>query len=54
MTDRHEIQFTWSWETKTLDDLAIDGLYLDEYESDDIFVALRDALTEWLKPGGET
>jgi hypothetical protein len=42
------ISFAWSWKSKDVTDLAIDGLYLDEYESDDLFVAVRDALTEWL------
>ena len=44
------ISFAWSWKSKDVVDLAIDGLYLDEYEDDDLFVAVRDALTEWLTP----
>jgi len=54
MTDNPDglvsISFAWSWKSKDVTDLSIDGLYLDEYESDDLFVAVRDALTEWLTP----
>jgi hypothetical protein len=48
ISDRHDIAFSWSWQSKNVADLSIDGIFLDEYESDDIFVAVRDALTEWL------
>lgn len=47
-TGRVDISFSWSWQSKDVVDLSVDGLYLDEYESDDLFIALRDALNEWL------
>jgi hypothetical protein len=45
---RVDIAFSWSWNRKDVIDLSIDGLYLDEYESDDLFIAVRDAITDWL------
>jgi hypothetical protein len=48
ISERHDISFSWSWQSKDVVDLSIDGVFLDEYEDDDLFVAVRDALTEWL------
>lgn len=43
------IAFSWDWAKRDIVDLQIDDCFLDEYDSDDLFVALRDALDEWLR-----